>query len=172
MMSGDSPHGCQLEFESVFDADDLPVVGVRAPENRVTSAASKQPSFWLLAGNERIKLYCDARGRVFPLLLGEHVQAYCGIPGPQEAFGGSRLVVSEAGMLKPVVGPEDAWADHSDVVTAAIRFSPGYVERRFDLGQVRVRYRIAVPMTGIPAVVCTAVARNRDAGAAGVRRLP
>jgi len=117
-----------------------------------------------VAGNRLVKLMASGDGAVFPCLLNGPVQFLCGDPGDRAFSGAGRLFVSEAGRVKQVVGPEHPLAYHNNVETAGLVLAPSYVEKELVTGDLLVRHRLAVSLSGLPAIVVLYFVTNRSSG--------
>lgn len=117
-----------------------------------------------VAGNNLVKLLATGDGAVFPCLLNGPPQLLCGDPVDRAFSGAGRLFAYEAGRVKEVVGPEHPMAGRSGVETAGLVLAPSYVEKEFAAGELLVRHRIAVSLSGLPAIVVLYIVTNRSSG--------
>lgn len=140
----------------MLDAHGLPaVLYAPAPRSRVL------PCTHLLA-NSTLKVIAHGNGGLFPFLF----------PGPVVNLAGNGLdgsgcpvlMVREGGRLRKVVGLDDRMADHSDVITSNLLLSPFAATSEFSISDLHVSRRIALPVSGLPAVMTIHRVTNRGQG--------
>lgn len=140
----------------MIDEHGLPEVAYApAPRSRVL------PCSHLLA-NESLKIVAHGNGGLFPFIFPGPVVNLCGkeVTGP----GAPALLVREGGRLNKVVGLDDPKADHSDVITSQVLLSPFAASLQFKLSDVQVTRRVALPVSGLPAVMTIQRVTNHGKG--------
>jgi hypothetical protein len=149
--------------EALEDDQGFPFYSYRLPSRSVVDAQVPRPAMHV-AGNSRISLLSTADGANYPYFLLEEPVALCGVPLSGHV-GGGRLFVSEGGRVKPVVGPDDPEADHSNVETARVHFGPTFVDKIAAPAGLVITQRVLVSLTDVPAVVVLCSVLNNGEGA-------
>jgi hypothetical protein len=140
----------------LMDEQGLPaMLYAPAPKSRVLPCSH-------LISNDSLKVIAHGNGGLYPFLFPGPVVSLCGdgISGP----GGPALMLREGGRLRRVVGLDDSLADNSEVITSNLLLSPFAATAQFTLSDVSVARRVALPISGLPAMVTIHRVTNRGKG--------
>ncbi len=129
----------------LMDEQGLPaVLYAPAPKSRVLPCSH-------VLSNDSLKIIAHGDGGLFPFLFPGPVVNMCG--DGLSGAGAPALMLREGGRLRRVVGLDNKMADHSDVITSNLVLSPFAATLRFSFSDVHVARTVALPISGLPAVM-------------------